>query len=128
MILFSNTNKKKTKTHLNDFRISIQVVDDRSRGRPEGSHFNSYYTEVYVGGTQLFSLNCSTLPLIRTLYCWVLSKEVLSTIFKVFGMTWPGIELRFPGSLANTLPTRTVGWFLCFFLTLIDFFSGEKQI
>ena len=33
-----------------------------------------------------------TLPLIHTLYCWVLSKEVSSTIFKVFGMTRPGIE------------------------------------
>ena len=55
---------------------------------------------------QLLSLNCSTLPLIRTLYCWVLSKEVSSTILKVFGMTLPGIELRSPGQLANTLPTR----------------------
>ena len=45
-------------------------------------------------------------PLICTLYCWVLSKEVSSTTFKVFGMTWPGIEPRSPGSLANTLPTR----------------------
>ena len=46
----------------------------------------------------------TTLPLIHTLYCWVLSKEALSTIFKVFGMTWPGIEPRSPGPLANTLP------------------------
>ena len=30
------------------------------------------------------------------LYCWVLSKEVSSTIFKVFGMTQPGIEPRSP--------------------------------
>ena len=29
-------------------------------------------------------------------------EEVSSTIFKVFGMTWPGIE---PRPLANTLPT-----------------------
>ena len=33
------------------------------------------------------------LPLIRTWYCWVLSKEVSSTIFKVFGMSRPGIEV-----------------------------------
>ena len=39
----------------------------------------------------LLSLDCSTLLLIHALYCWVLSKEVSSTIFKVFGMTWPGI-------------------------------------
>ena len=29
---------------------------------------------------------------VPTLYCWVLSKVVSSTILKVFGMTWPGIE------------------------------------
>ena len=51
-------------------------------------------------------MDCSTLPLIRTLYSWVLSKEVSSTIFKVFGITRPGIELRSPGPLANTLPTK----------------------
>ncbi len=54
----------------------------------------------------LLSLDCSTLPLIRALYCWVLSKEASSTIFKVFGMTRPGIEPRSPGPLADTLPTR----------------------
>ena len=51
-------------------------------------------------------MDCSTLPLIRTLYCWVLSKKVSITIFKVFGMMRPGIEPRSPGPLANTLPTR----------------------
>ena len=54
---------------------------------------------------QLLSLDCSTLHLIRTLYSWVLSKEVSSTIFKVLGMMWPGIESRSPWPLANTLPT-----------------------
>ena len=57
------------------------------------------------------SLDCSTLPLIRTLYCWVLSKDVSSTIFKVFGMTRPGIEPRSPGPLVNTLPTRPMSRF-----------------
>ena len=71
----------------------------------EGSLFNSYYTEVY-GRALLLSLDCSTLPLIRTLYCWVLSKEVSSTILKVFGMTLPRTEPRFPGPLVNTLPTK----------------------
>ena len=33
----------------------------------------------------------------------MLSKVVSSTIFKVFGMTRPGIEPRSPGPLANTL-------------------------
>ena len=49
-------------------------------------------------------------------YCWVLSKKVSSTIFGVFGMTRPGIEPRSPGSLANTLPSRsmsrTLAWWL----------------
>ena len=36
---------------------------------------------------------------------WVLSKEVSSTISKVFGMTRPEIESRSPGPLANTLHT-----------------------
>ena len=58
------------------------------------------------GRALLLFLDCSTLHLIRTLYCWVLSKEVSSTIFKVFGMTRPGIEPRSPGPLVNTLLTR----------------------
>ena len=36
----------------------------------------------------------------------MLIKEVSSTILKVFGMNRPGIELRSPRPLANTLPTR----------------------
>ena len=62
------------------------------------------------GRALLLSLDCSTLPLIRTLYCWVLSKGVSSTIFKVFGITRPGIEPRSPGLLANTLLTRPEYW------------------
>ena len=54
------------------------------------------------GRAVLLSLDCSTLPLIYTLYRWVLSKDVSSTIFKVFGMTRPGIENRHPRPLANT--------------------------
>ena len=42
----------------------------------------------------LLSLDCSTLPLIRTLYCWVLSKEVSSTIFK--SLVWRDLGLN-PG-------------------------------
>ena len=63
----------------------------------------------------LLSQDCSTLPLIRTLYCWVLSKEVSSIIFKVFGMTRPGIEPRSLGPLANTLPTRPMSRLTYFF-------------
>ena len=41
-------------------------VADCSRGRPEGSFFNSYYTKVQ-GRVLLLSQDCSTLPLIRIL-------------------------------------------------------------
>ncbi len=74
----------------------------RATRRP---HFQ-YLQHRCVGVTLFLSLDCSTLPAIRTLYPRVLSKEVSSTIFKVFDMTQPGIEPRSPGTLANTLPTR----------------------
>ena len=83
----------------------LSKVGNRSRGQPEGSFFNSYNNEMQ-GRVLLLSLDCSTLPLIRTLYCRVLSKEVSNTIFKVFGMTQPGIEPWSPGPLVNILPTR----------------------
>ena len=83
-------------------------VSNRSRGWPEGSLFNSYNIEVKKGAL-LLSLDCSTLPLIRTLYCWVLNKESSSTIFKVFGMTLPRTEPMSPRPFANTLPTRSKG-------------------
>ena len=54
-------------------------VDDRRRGWPEGYLYNSYYTE-RLRRALLLSLGCSTLLLIGTLYCWVLNKEVSSTI------------------------------------------------
>ena len=99
------------------FIIIISKVGDCRWGRPEGSLFNSYYTEV-LGRALLLSLDCSTLPLIHTLYCWMLSKEVSSTIFKVFGMAQPGIEPRSPRPLANTLPTRPLSQFLEYVLLL----------
>ena len=85
--------------------ILISKVGDCSRGRLEGSLFNSYNTEVQ-GRALLLSLDCPTLPLIPTLYCWVLNKEVSSTILKVFGMTRTGIAPRSHGPLVNTLSTR----------------------
>ena len=54
-------------------------------------------------GALLHSLDCSTLPLIRILYCWVLSKEISNTISWVFGMTRPWIELRSLRPFANTI-------------------------
>ena len=40
-----------------------------------------------------------------------MSKEVSSTIFKVFGITQPGIEPRSPRPLVNTLPTSSMLYF-----------------
>ena len=48
--------------------------------------------------------------MIRTLLCWVLSKEISSTIFCVFGMTVPEIEPWSLWLLLNTLSTRPMGW------------------
>ena len=59
----------------------------------------------------LLSLDCSTLPLVHAFYCWVLSKEIWSINFKVFGMTRPGIEPKSPGPLLNILPTRPMSLF-----------------
>ena len=70
----------------------------------EGDQKISFYSSY----TEVLFLDCSTLPLIRTLYCWVLSKDVSSTIFKVLGMMRTGIEPRSPGPLANTLSTRRI--------------------
>ena len=63
-------------------RLWVSRVGDCSRGRSEGSLFNSYYYNKVWGRALLLSLDCSTLPSIRTLYCWVLSNEVSSTILK----------------------------------------------
>ena len=45
-----------------------------------------------LGRALLLSLDSSTLSLIRTLYCWVLSKEVSSTIFK--SLVWRDLGLN----------------------------------
>ena len=64
-------------------------------------------------------MDCSTLPLIRTLYYWVLSKEVSSTIFKVLGMTQTGIEPRSPRPLANTQPTSPMSRYIYIYISII---------
>ena len=82
---------------------STSKVDDHSRGRLEGS--------LSIATTLRCREGCDSFPWIALLYpsyvpyCWVLSKEVSSTNFNIFGMTRPGIEPRSPGPLANILPT-----------------------
>ena len=74
-------------------------VGDSSWGRLEGSRFNSYFTDVRgraltpFPGLLHFTLDTNLLNVSRT-------------IFWIFVITRPGIELRSPGPLANTLPTR----------------------
>ena len=51
----------------------------------------------------LLSYDCSIFTLDTYIILWVLSKEVSSTIFKVLGMTQPGIE---PGHWYNCSSVR----------------------
>ena len=57
----------------------------------------------------------------------MLSKEVSSTIFKVFGM-----KPRSPGSLANTLPTEPMSRFIISkrteFLRFSEFFTFDLNV
>ena len=80
-------------------------VGDHSPGWPEGSLLKSYNTRCKA--------ECYSFLWVVPLYpwyilykFWVLSKEVSSTIFWVFGMTWPGIEAQSLRPLANTLLTK----------------------
>ena len=59
----------------------------------------------------------------------MLSKVVSSTIFKVFGMTRPGIEPRSPGPLANTLTAGPMSRSIVFYnLTfLITIFIADHH-
>ena len=77
-------------------KLSVTLVEGDQK-----APFSIATTLRYWERALLLSLDCSILLLICTLYCWVLSKEVSSTIFKVFSMTRPVIEPRSPGPLAN---------------------------
>ena len=89
------------------FRIMLATVVEGDAKAP----FSIATTPRCRGGRYSF-------PWIAPFYPWyvpfmaVLSKEVSSTIFWVFGMTRPGLEPRSPGPLANTLPTRPISWLL----------------
>ena len=50
----------------------------------------------------------------------MLSKVVSSSIFKVFGMTRPGIEPRSPGPLANTLTAGPIGFVNILLITFLN--------
>ena len=63
-------------------------VDNLSRGWPESSFFNSYYTKLQGIALLLFQ-DCFTLPLFHT---WVLSKAASSTIFE--SLVWLDLGLN----------------------------------
>ena len=85
-------------------KVKLATIVEGNQKAP----FSIAITQKVKGRALLLSLDCSTLPLICTLYCWVLSKEVSSTIFIVFGMMQTGIETRSPRPLANTLRTCSI--------------------
>ena len=60
------------------------------------------------GGHYSFPWIAPLYPWYVPLYCWVLSKEVSSTIFKIFDMMRPGIEPQSPGPLVNIQPARPI--------------------
>ena len=71
-------------------------VGNRRRGWLKGSLFTSYYTKMCREGSTPFPV-LLYFNIGRNLINCVLSKVVSSTIFLVFGMTRPGIELCSPG-------------------------------
>ena len=93
-------------------------VSDLSWGWPEGSFFNSYYTEVY--GVLVDSLDCST-TLDPYLILLSMKQGGIKYHFWACGMTRPGIEHRFSKPLANTLLLNCVNYFQ------IDLFDPKKE-
>ena len=77
------------RTHIKFLFIFIKKVGGFS------SCFNSYDTEVWRRAL-LHSLDYSTLPLILTLYCWLLSKAASSTIFESLVWLDQGLNSGFP--------------------------------
>ena len=81
--------------------IYIVVVGDHSRGGPEGS-LSIATTLRCRGGHYSFPWIAPLLPLIRTLYCWVLSKAV-SRQYLWYDMTWDWTQVsRTIGEHSNT--------------------------
>ena len=68
--------------------MATLVEDDQ-----KAPFFHSYKTEVYERALLLF-LDCYNLPLIRTLYCWVLSKRYQVPFLKF--LVWRDLGLN-PG-------------------------------
>ena len=81
------------------------------KGKPKAP-FSIATTLRYRGGRYSF-------PWITPLYPWYvpyiaeyLTRKYQVPFFKVFSMTWPGIEPMSPEPLANTLPTKPMSRFM----------------
>ena len=57
----------------------------------------------------------------------MLSKVVSSSIFKVFGMTRPGIEPRSPGPLANTGPGLHIYIYTYIYIYIYIYIERERE-
>ena len=77
------------------------------RHTPHSSKFHHYWSLDIRGfsvvGSYLFTEMQSVSSTAPALSCWMLSKAVSSTIFLVFGITWPEIEPCSPEPLPNSL-------------------------
>ena len=92
---------KRSLLYLSLMKLSSKV-GDHSCGRPKGSLFNRYYTEMY-GRVLLLSLDCSTLLLICTLEYWVLTKEVSRTSLW-YDATWDWAQV------SQTIGEHSIHW------------------
>ena len=102
------------KVVINDHSYKLVTVVEGDQKAPLSIATTSRCTE----GRYSFPWITPLYLLIHTLYCWVLSKGVSSIIFKVFGMTRPGIEPRSPGPWRTLYPvTFSCEWALIFIYT-----------
>ena len=123
-------------------RIEIHIILHLVSWRPlveddQKTPFSIATTPRYRGRVLLLSLDCAILPLIRTLYCRVLSKEGSSTIFKVFGMMRPGIEPQVSRIIGEHYPlgqTHTYIyiyiwiWIVYLYYTITSVFNSTKDM
>ena len=79
-----------------EYKKNVSKIGDRSRERPEGSLFNSYYTK----GASPFP-GLLHFPLDTYLILLSAKQRGINYHFKVFDMTRPGVEPRSPGPLGE---------------------------
>ena len=106
--------------------FKVSKVGNLSRGWPESSLFDSYYTEVWERVLLLY-LDCSNLPLICIL-CSVLSKAASNTIFESLVWLDLGLNIGLPDhwwilySLGQRKSENSHFWFIGFLQYLRSMF------